>query len=279
MHRMINGTVFEGTPSPDRWIVTVHDLGNGHREGVIQRAIDWQEVCTPTAACMALEPKPLTEAEQAEKDHANRKRAARRAKTRVRRLCKAQGLDTLFTLTYRANQTDLDLCKRHFELLRKRMNRLLGSFCYVAAFEQQARGAWHIHIATHALPRAFYVKGVHVKSFNVIRAMWRDIAGELGGNFDQSRRKRYSRKSPARVASYLSKYILKAFEEGADFAKRYLSSRCDMPKGTRMQFFTDSLADLVALIHSEVCDLGRVLCSAWVSPFGDVVYLCGELDP
>lgn len=279
MHRMINGTVFEGIPSPDRWIVTVHDLGNGHREGVIQRAIDWQEVCTPTAACMALEPKPLTEAEQAEKDHANRKRAARRAKTRVRRLCKAQGLDTLFTLTYRANQTDLDLCKRHFELLRKRMNRLLGGFVYVAAFEQQERGAWHIHIATHALPRAFYVKGCHVKSFNVIRAMWRDIAGELGGNFDQSRRKRYSRKSPARVASYLSKYILKAFEEGADFAKRYLSSRCDMPKGTRMQFITDSLADLVALIHSEVCDLGRVLCSAWVSPFGDVVYLCGELDP
>jgi hypothetical protein len=279
MHRMINGTVFEGTPSVDRWIVTLHDLGNGHREGVIQRAIDWQEVCTPTAACMALEPKPLTDAELAEKDHANKKRAARRAKTRVRRLCKAQGLDTLFTLTYKANQTDLDLCKRHFELLRKRMNRLLGSFCYVAAFEQQERGAWHIHIATHALPRAFYVKGVHVKSFNVIRAMWRDIAGELGGNFDQSRRKRYSRKSPARVASYLSKYILKAFEEGADFAKRYLSSRCDMPKGTRMQFITDSLVDLVALLHSEVCDMGRVLCSAWVSPFGDVVYLCGELDP
>jgi hypothetical protein len=279
MQRMIDGTVFEGTPSPDRWVVTVHDLGNGHREGVIQRAIDWQEVCTPTAACLALESTPLTELEQAEKDRANRKRAARRAKTRVRRLCKAQGLDTLFTLTYRANQTDLDLCKRHFELLRKRMNRLLGSFCYVAAFEQQERGAWHIHIATHALPRAFYVKGVHVKSFNVVRAMWRDIAGEFGGNFDQSRRKRHSRKSPARVASYLSKYILKAFEEGADFAKRYLSSRCDVPKGVRMQFITASLAELVALVHSEVCDLGRVLCSAWVSPFGDVVYLCGELDP
>jgi hypothetical protein len=40
--------------------------------------------------------------------HWRRKRAARRAKTKMPCLCKAFGLDTMFTLTYRENQTDLD---------------------------------------------------------------------------------------------------------------------------------------------------------------------------
>jgi len=274
VQRIINGIVFDGQPSKDRWIVTVHDLGNGHREGVVQRAVDWQEI-GPLAP--GAEPMAPTDEEVQDRIDANRKRAARRAKTRVRRLCKAQGLDTLFTLTYRANQVDLGLCKQHFELLRKRMGRLLGGWCYVAAFEQQQRGAWHIHVATHALPRTFRVHGCLVKSFNVVRAMWRDIAGALGGNFDQSRKKRHSRKSPARVASYLSKYILKAFEDGADFSKRYLSSRCELPRAVRIELRTHSLRDLVDLLHGEVCEGARQLCSAWVSPFGDVVYLCGEV--
>ena len=107
---------------------------------------------------------------------ANRKRAARRAKTRVRRLCKVQGLDTLLTLTYRGLVDDLAVCKRHFKEFIRRLRRALGAFSYVAAFERQKRGAWHVHIACHRLPRTMAARnGVKVKSFNVIRAIWRSV--------------------------------------------------------------------------------------------------------
>lgn len=279
MLRIVDGMVFEGKPSADRWSITLADLGNGHREAVIQRAIDWAEdgPLDPDSITAQVLRGERDDPQAAEKAEANRKRAARRAKTRVRRLCKAQGCDTLLTLTYRANQTDLALAKHHFQLFSKRMARALGGWVYVAAFEPQKRGAWHIHVATHALPRELKARnGVKVKSYNVVRAMWRDVVGDLGGNIDQARRKRASKKSPARVAAYLSKYILKAFEAGADFSKRYLSSRCDIPDRVRMEFVATSLADLIEQCVLEVTKAGGVLCSAWVSRFGDTVYLAGE---
>lgn len=290
MLRIVDGMVYEGKPSSNRWSVTLADLGNGHREAVIQRAIDWEESgpLDPDSIAAQVLRGEREDPNQAEKDEANRKRSARRAKTRVRRLCKAQGCDTLLTLTYRANQTDLELAKRHFQLFIGRMQWALspdggktrGSFVYVAAFERQQRGAWHVHMATHALPRELRAKGgVKVKSYNVVRAIWRSVVDDLGGNIDQSRRKRSSKRSPAKVASYLSKYIMKAFEAGEDHSKRYLSSRCEIPERVRMEFVSDSLADLIATcVKDFACD-GRVLCSSWVSRFGDCVFLAGEAPP
>lgn len=293
MLRIVDGMVYEGKPSPNRWYMTLADLGNGHREATIQRAIDWEESSRldPDSIAAQVLRGEREDPNADEKAEANRKRAARRAKTRVRRLCKAQGCDTLLTLTYRANQTDLELAKRHFQSFVDRMQWALtpeggrtgtnkrAAFVYVAAFEQQKRGAWHVHIATHALPRELRARnGVRVKSFNVVRAIWRRVVGDLEGNIDQSRRKRSSKKSPARVASYLSKYILKAFEEGADFSKRYLASRCEIPPTVRLQFVAESLADLIASAVGDFVADGRVLCSSWVSRFGDVCYLAGEPD-
>lgn len=290
MLRIVDGMVYEGKPSADRWLMTLADLGNGHREAVIQRAIDWEESgpLDPDSIAAQVLRGEREDPNQREKDEANRKRSARRAKTRVRRLCKAQGCDTLLTLTYKANQRDLQLAKRHFQLFTRRMQRALspdggvtpGSFVYVAAFEPQKRGAWHIHVATHALPRELPAKnGVRVKSFGVVRAIWRSVTAELGGNIDQSRRKAWSKRSPARMAGYLSKYIMKAFEEGADHSKRYLASRCEIPDRVRMEFVAASLADLIALAVGEFCGEDRILCSSWVSRFGDTVYLAGEAPP
>ena len=49
------------------------------------------------------------------------------------------------------------------------------------------------------------------------------VAKELGGNVDVARRKSTAKRSPARIASYISKYITKAFEEGAKFCENVLS--------------------------------------------------------
>lgn len=293
MLRIVDGMVYEGKPSSDRWMVTLADLGSGHREAVIQRAIDWEESgpLDPDSIAAQVLRGEREDPNQAEKDEANRARSARRAKTRVRRLCKAQGCDTLLTLTYRENQTDLERAKRDFQAFVDRMQWALTAegrrtatncrfqFVYVAAFEQQKRGAWHVHLATHALPRTLLARnGVKVKSYNVVRAIWRSVAGEAGGNIDQSRRKRSTKRSPAKVAAYLSKYIMKAFEAGADHAKRYLASRCEIPERVRIQFVSASLADLIATCVADFVADGRVVCSSWVSRFGDTVYLAGELD-
>lgn len=284
MLRIVDGIVFEGKPSSDRYVVTLSDLGNGHREAVIARAIDWVEdgPLDPDSITAQILRGEREDPQAAEKREANRRRAARRAKTRVRRLAKAQGCDTLLTLTYRGNQTDLALCKHHFQVFSKRMARLLGGWVYVAAFEPQKRGAWHVHVATHALP--LVVKHprtgetIRAKSFNIVRAMWRDVVGEWGGNIDQKRRKRNSKKSAAKIAAYLSKYILKAFQEGEDFSKRYLASRCALPERVRLEFVATTMADLIEQCVLEVTQSGAMLCSAWVSRFGDTVYLAGEPD-
>ena len=48
------------------------------------------------------EPLQQTEQQLLDKAAANRERSTRRARTMVRRLCKAKSLDTMLTLTYRA---------------------------------------------------------------------------------------------------------------------------------------------------------------------------------
>jgi hypothetical protein len=280
MLRNVLGQRFEGKPSLDRWVVTLHDLGNGHREGCIQRAIDWEHVGPETVYDLSGDPlvPRWTDEDQSEKDVANAKRAARRAKTAVRRRCKAQGLDTLVTGTYKGLQVDLDLCKLHFQTFMKRLERAIGKVCYVVAFERQKRGAWHWHMATHRLPQAIARKGVKVKSWNVIRAMWRGVTGEHAGNIDVNRRKSHSKKSPAKVASYISKYVLKAFEEGEDHSKRWHGSRCELPAAVRMEFSGASLSELVELVVVEVAD-ARQVATTWLSSWGDVFFVAGEAIP
>lgn len=276
MLRIIDGEVYEGTPSPDRFVLTVYDLGNGHREACVQRAVDWVHdgPLDPDSICAKVLRGEMEDPQAEEKLEANRRRSARRAKTRVRRLCKALGVDCLLTLTYRANQTDLALCKAHFKEFVRRLKRTLPGFAYVAAFEQQKRGAWHVHIATHKLPPAFMQSRVRVKSFNVLRAIWRSVSKEYGGNIDGQRAKPYH--SPARLAAYLSKYMLKAFHEGDDWSNRFSSSTFgNIPKPVRLEFCKAQLVDLISLAVSEVC-IGDSDNFTWLSRFGDTFYVSSE---
>ena len=296
MLRIVDGFVYEGKPSPDRFAVTLHDLGNGHREACVQRAIDWVEsgpLDPDSIAAQVLRGEREDPAAE-EKREANRLRSARRAKTRVRRLCKALGVDSLLTLTYRANQADLAVMKAHFKEFVRRMRRVIGhwvdvvdvktgevsqkwvsTFCYVAAFERQKRGAWHSHIATHRLPRELPAKnGVKVKSFNIVRAIWRGVTKDFGGNIDSQNAKPWH--SPGRLAAYLSKYMLKAFDEGDDWSNRYSGSESsNIPKPVRLEFMKAALGDLVDLVHAEVC-VGNCDVFSWLSRFGDTFYISTE---
>ena len=161
-----------------------HPLGNGHFEYRATPIKTWEDMGELSELVYQFRLESM-EAAKEERRQENLERAAKRARTRVRHLCKAAGVDSLLTLTYAANMTDWASLKRHMKEFNRRMAKLIPGWFYVAAFERQERGAWHAHMAVHRLPAQLSASnGVKVKSFNVIRAVWRSVTGELGGNID-----------------------------------------------------------------------------------------------
>lgn len=284
MLRIVDGIPLIGKPSVDRWEVTRRTLSGGHVELSARRAIDWREAewCPEKARRDLIDKYGLAEVERreaealADRQAANIERAARRAKTRVRHLCKVQGLDTLLTLTYRENMQDQARAWADLKEFVRRMRRALGSFAYVAVAERQARGAIHWHLAVHRLPMVMGASnGVKVKAFNVIRAIWRAVAGD--GNIDVSRRRRASRKSPARIASYISKYVAKAFADTAKGVNRYSSSTgVELPRPDRFEVRAADLAELLGQVYADAWGGSLVMVSAWLCPYGDACYFAAE---
>ena len=274
-----NYHVYKGTPSEDRFRLSLVDLGHGQREASVNRETDWvhDAPLDPDSRAAQILRGEIDDPEADEKKQRNLERAARRAKVNVRRRCKAQGLDKLFTLTYRGNQTDQALCELHLKLFLERIRRVIPNFVYVACFEQQKRGAWHIHLAARRLPMTLKASnGVAVKSWNIVRSIWRSVTGVWGGNFDQARKKYYAKMSPAKCAAYISKYVLKMFAEGVEHSKRFRASKCDVPKPTMMEFQRASLADVMELAVSWVCEGGQALATSWLSQFKDVYFVVSE---
>jgi hypothetical protein len=280
MDRIIDGRLFRGNPSETRFRLKVVDLGHGHREAVVMRCVDWVEdgLLHPDsieAQVLRGEREPDL-AELEERRQASARRAARRAATNTRQRVKALGCDALLTLTYRANQQDEALCKLHLREFVRRVRRVIPGFGYVAAYERQARGAWHVHLATHRLPAVLGDGGHRVKSYNVVRAIWRSVTGELGGNIDHKAVKRRSKWSPAKLAAYLAKYMVKAFEEGEAWAKRISHSQHTLPAAVVAQFEHTTMLEMIARAYSFAAGGVARVVTAWLSGYGDVFYVATE---
>lgn len=278
---------------------------NGVTERSARRVMQWEELMevpdgphvdalgNPTAT----EPTPE---ELAERRLENLKRAARRAKTKCRRVIITEGFDELLTLTYRDNQEDRELCKQHFKVWVRRMKlalghdvvtvdalgrkytrRVPGNFRFCASFERQQRGAMHVHIATNALPAHAVYKGVKIKAWKLGTQIWRDIVGAnnglcfVGGSTKFGGRRRNL--SLAKMAAYVSKYILKDFEDHPEESNRYSRSQgTQVPKQERVTFY--GLTDLEAIeLAFERAD-NQVLHALKYRPFGSI-WLCVEDIP
>jgi hypothetical protein len=277
MFRIVNGMLLKGKRSTT-WHMQVRQLGNGHAEASLRQAIHWEELGPVSPEALAhkaaddLIPDP-------DRELRNKERAARRAKTRVRHMVKVAGLNSLLTLTYQANMTCQATCKAHMKAFIRRIRKVLPRFIYVAAFERQKRGAWHVHMAVHRLPKELAAaNGVKVKSYNVIRAIWRSVVGDLGGNIDQAKRKKFTKQSTAKLAAYLSKYMLKAFEDGDDWSNRYSASSIEVPRPEMHEIHAATLAELIELAYTAIAE-GPCDCTSWLSPFGDCFYLSTERPP
>lgn len=250
MHRRgVPLVAFEGKMG-DGINLKAHDLGNGHIEVTGAAPTAWVELeWTPLALEMYLETVIKHREEHAEElREKSLTIAANRAKSKVRKLCKAMGADTMLTLTYRANEGSVQQAKKDLKEFVRRLRRVMPHFRAVAVYETQKRGAIHWHIATANVPVSFVQRNASglpckVKSFDVIRAIWRSVTGERQGNIDIARRKASSTRSPAQIAAYIAKYIVKAFREGEAFSNRYSAFGApDMPRPVDMGHFPTPLA-------------------------------------
>lgn len=149
----------------------------------------------------------------------------------------------MLTLTYRENMVDRARMQRDFDVFMKRVRRIFPGFQYVCVFERQKRGAWHAHIAVRSLLSHYVVKGVMVKSYDLLRTVWRAVVGE--GNVDVSKAVRRRRCSVAKLAAYLSKYISKGFDE-CEGGDSYRASGKSLPPPVIVRSSYTKLSDAVS---------------------------------
>lgn len=210
------------------------------------------------------------------------RKSASRAKTQCRRAIITEGFNELLTLTYRENQTDRELCKKHFAAWVRRMKKALGTFRFCAAFEAQERGAMHVHVATHKLPEHADYKGVKIEAWKLGTRIWRDIVGQDNGmchvgaktrNGGNSRRRKVSL---AKMAAYVSKYILKDCEDVPAGSHRYQRSLGQpVQKPTVMRLMGAELLDVLHLVY-EVAQGGVCHTMRLTSKWEDSIWFCAE---
>ena len=267
---LLKGIVIE-----DSWEVFTREA-NGHREVSFKNRVIWEDTGEraplPVDQYLAqFDGEDLRtrlaeiEKEKEEKREKQREKNAQRAKTKCRWFIKAAGLNELLTITYRDNQQDRALCKVHFKEWARRMKRALGGkFEYVASFEKQDRGAMHVHVACHKLPSHGTRHGQKIKAWKLGTEIWRSIVGENNGLVFVGGKTRHGGKrrnlSLAKLAAYVSKYIMKDYADAPLESNRYSRSNgLAEPKATRMVFDRASFEEMVGLVFQ--CGEGDVIVS------------------
>lgn len=268
----------------DRYKVKAYDLGNGQLEASASRCVDWVEAdWSPQVIRDHLDMIAKHREDHAE-EHSQRvaEISARRAKKRVRHLCKAMGTDSMVTLTYRALMTDLALCKAHVKEFNRRLKRWLPDFQCVAGFERQKRGAWHVHLATARIPHHFMEKNAlgvpcRVKSYDLLRRIWHSVVGDLGGNADLAKRKAKGSRC-AQIAAYIAKYITKEFTEGEKWSNRWTHyGSAIVPEPVDMGVF-ESLQDALEAAFSVVME-SQTVERCYLPHFQDYFFVSAEPAP
>jgi hypothetical protein len=159
----------------------------------------WQATCYPKAAEAVItlvdtdRPARLPSGKPPDPERSE-KEAARRAKTKCRRLCVANGLDRLWTLTYAVAPADERAVIADMARFMRRMRAIFPKWRYLYVIERGSEnGRLHVHFATNC----FVPKSA--------------VAARWGHGFVDARRLTTGRGGDPRAAArYLSKYVGKA---------------------------------------------------------------------
>lgn len=278
MQRIVDGILYEGKVCPDAWEVATWKA-NGVMERSIRPVYEWHEI----GPCPSLD--PWDAEKDAEAIEERRQQALKKAADRARKMCRrviiTEGFDELLTITYRENQGDRALCKKHFKEWVRRMKRALGGrFRYCASFERQERGAMHVHVACHKLPQHAQHKGVKVQGWKLGTEVWRGIVGADNGLVfvgGKKRGKLHRKWTLAKMAAYVSKYITKDYEDAPEESNRYSRSDGIEVGEVHKVRFKCSFAEVVALAFE--CGDGDVVVSHRVNRWRDASWLCTERIP
>lgn len=183
--------------------VTVLDFGDKNIEVSVMPYETWSE--------MSEDDIPL----KSKRGEGDRERsaevAAKRAKRKVRHLCKMLKARYMITLTTKEIITDTEIFQRYFQEFVRRI-RLVSNFQYVATHELQKRGALHLHIAV-----------ANRQDYKLLWSIWHRIVGEGNGRVHVTSGSKKA--SINKIAAYISKYIAKSFETGELNKRRYWSSK------------------------------------------------------
>ena len=154
----------------------------------------------------------------------DRARAAMRAKSECRKSVRQIGATHLLTFTTREEKNTREDLFKKLENFSRRYQRAVGKvFDYVVVPERHPSNPdhWHLHLA---------IRGWH--HVNIVRAIWWSVCGGRGqGNVHINDGGRRIRALPVeqrsmKIASYLSKYMMKAFDDlGLADKKRWCHSK------------------------------------------------------
>lgn len=289
MIKIIDGIAYEHQYVEGSYVVRTFER-NGVMERSVRQLRALREV-TDHRLCPKLYEEPTAEllakweADAEEAREKARERAAAVAKTAARRIIIAEGFDELMTLTYRENQTDRALCKKHFKEWVRRMKTAIPGFRYCASFERQDRRAMHVHLATHKLPKHASWKGVKVEAWKLGTAVWRSVVGAdnglcfVGGGGKKWSKGRRRKMGLAKMAAYVSKYIMKDWADVPKGEARYSHSRgeASAPRNLRphyVELHGTTFAEVIATVF-ELGE-GDTLHSWHVNPLAGSMWLVTE---
>jgi hypothetical protein len=195
----------------------------------------------------------------------DKRRSLARTKTAIYDNLRTIQADRLLTLTVRENVEDIGVFHGFVKrFLRALKNYPALAFEYVCVFEQQARGAWHAHLALR-----------NNRDVRLLRKLWLSIVGHGNGNIDMS----YRRSSTVHgIARYLAKYISKNAELVGFNKKRYWSSK-GIPKPEVIRFYMHALASVELAIEltriGEALGVNLLKNSIWAASDHSVMLLDG----
>lgn len=199
-------------------------------------------------------PKPSSLRGESETRQDNEDRAARRAKSAIRKKVLGFGLDHLLTLTYRDNVTDFEQATVDLSRFIRLVKGRSEVYPYVAVPEKQARGAWHWHLAVRGR------QDVHQ-----LRELWRRTVGE--GNIDVQKPKG-GQNLRLGLVKYLSKYLAKGFEEGHRELNghRYRASHGLTVPGESIPIPIDARNNVEAYVLQQLQARGSMVGFTWKNP-------------
>lgn len=213
-------------------------------------------------------------------------KSAARAKRNCRYKIKSAAFGSLLTCTYRENQTSFDKVRADWAAMLRKLKRVLPGFRAVYAFEPQERGAWHVHAAIDSLPKWINVNGHPVRSWELLRQLWRSVVGADNGNIDVDGHRKTRHGIPgkfkqpeslARLAGYVSKYLTKDYENGIEGRNRWGSTQgLDAGEAVIFDMPDMPLAELIGIAFQR--EEGHTIAAHRVGRFGDFWCLYTEPD-